>query len=60
METLLAFDAKQNAREIVVAWLDLANAHKSVKHNLVQFALEWYNTPSATRELIFTTMMSCL
>ena len=51
METLL--DAKQNAREIVVAWLDLANAYGSVAHNLVQFALEWYNIPSATRKLIF-------
>ena len=51
METLL--DAKQNAREIVVAWLDLANAYGSVAHNLVQFALEGYNIPSATRKLIF-------
>ncbi|XP_072020240.1 uncharacterized protein [Amphiura filiformis] len=50
METLL--DAKQNAREIV-AWLDLANAYGSVAHNLIQFALEWYNVPSTTRELIF-------
>ena len=40
METLL--DAKHDAREIVViAWLDLANAYRSVAHNLIQFALEW-------------------
>ena len=51
METLL--DAKQNARGIVVAWLDLTNAYGSVEHKLVQLALEWYNIPSATRELIF-------
>ena len=51
METLP--DAKQNAREIVVAWLDLANACGSVAYNLVQFALEWFNIPSVTRELIF-------
>ena len=37
METLL--DGKQNAREIVVAWLDLANVSGSVAHNLVHFAL---------------------
>ena len=50
METLL--DAKQNAREIVVAWLDLANAYGSVAHNLIQFALEWYHVPPDIREMI--------
>ena len=51
METLL--DAKQNAREIVVSWLDLANAYGSVAHNLVQLAMKWYNIPFITCKLIF-------
>ena len=51
METL--FDAKQNASEIVVVWLDLANVYGSVAHYLVQLTLEWYYISSATRELIF-------
>ena len=51
METLL--DAKRISREIVVAWLDLANAYGSVAHNLIQFALEWYHVPANIRELIY-------
>ena len=45
-------DAKHNQRQIVVAWLDLCNAYGSVRHNLVQFALEWYGVPEMIRELI--------
>ena len=41
MKTLL--DAKQNAREIVVTWLNLAYVYESAA---------WYNIPSATRKLI--------
>ena len=33
-------DAKRNRKQIVVAWLDLCNAYGSVRHNLVQFALD--------------------
>lgn len=51
METLL--DSKRNAKDIVVAWLDLANAYGSVAHNLIQFALEWYHVPANIRELIY-------
>ena len=51
METLL--EAKRNSREIVVAWLDLANAYGSIAHNLIQFALEWYHVPANVRELIY-------
>nr|XP_054769560.1 uncharacterized protein LOC129277399 [Lytechinus pictus] len=50
MENLL--DAKQRKKEIVVAWLDLANAYGSVAHNLIQFALEWYHVPPDIREVI--------
>ena len=31
-------NAKQSQRQIVVSWIDLANAYGSVKHNLIQFA----------------------
>ena len=37
---------KKNAKEIVVAWLDLANDYGSVAHNLIQHALEWYHFPN--------------
>ena len=46
-------DAKSNQRQVVVSWLDLKNAYGSVRHNLVQFALEWYHVPSIIRALIF-------
>jgi hypothetical protein len=45
-------DAKHNQKQIVVAWLDLCNAYGSVRHNLVQFALEWYHVPVAIRQLV--------
>jgi len=46
-------DAKHNQRQIVVSWLDLKNAYGSVRHNRIQFALEWYHVPLLIRELIF-------
>ena len=46
-------DAKDSYRQIIVAWLDLANAYGSVRHNLIQFALNWYHVPKAVQELIF-------
>jgi hypothetical protein len=33
-------EAKSSHRQIVVTWLDLANAYGSVRHNLIQFALK--------------------
>ena len=45
-------NAKHNQRQIVVAWLDLCNAYGSVRHNLVQFVLEWYHVPEFIRVLI--------
>ena len=33
-------DAKDSHRQIIITWLDLANAHGSVRHNLIQFAFE--------------------
>ena len=45
--------AKNSKRSIVTAWIDLANAYGSVRHNLIQFALEWYHVPEGIRQLIF-------
>jgi len=45
-------DAKSNQRKIVVSWLDLKNAYGSVRHNLIQFALNWFHVPKFIRELI--------
>ena len=46
-------EAKKEHRQIVVTWIDLANAYGSVRHNLIQFALNWYNIPKLIQELIF-------
>lgn len=46
-------EAKEHTRQIVVVWLDLANAYGSVRHNLIQFALDWYHIPKLLQELIF-------
>ena len=46
-------EAKDEARAIVISWLDLANACGSVMHNLIQFALNWYHVPVSIQELIF-------
>ena len=46
-------EAKEHTRQIVVSWLDLANAYGSVRHNLIQFALNWYHIPKQIQELIF-------
>ena len=45
-------NAKEHKRQIVVTWIDLANAYGSVRHNLIQFALHWYHIPELIRELI--------
>ena len=46
-------EAKEHQRQIVISWLDLANAYGSVRHNLIQFALNWYYVPLIIQELIF-------
>jgi len=46
-------NAKYHQKQIVVAWLDLCNAYGSVRHNLIQFALDWYHVPLLIRELIW-------
>jgi hypothetical protein len=44
---------KSEKRAIVLSWIDLANAYGSVKHNLIQFALNWYHVPELIQGLIF-------
>ena len=44
-------DASFYQRQIVIAWIDLA--YGSVRHNLIQFALNWYHVPSLVQKLIF-------
>ena len=46
-------EAKEEQRQVVVSWIDLANAYGSVRHNLIQFALEWFHVPRKIRKLIF-------
>jgi hypothetical protein len=46
-------NAKLSHRQIIVTWLDLKNAYGSVRHNLIQFALEWYHVPEWLADLIF-------
>lgn len=46
-------EAKEEQRQIVATWIDLANAYGSVRHNLIQFALNWYHVPRYIQELIF-------
>ena len=46
-------EAKKKQRSIVVSWLDLANAYGSVRHNLIQFALNWYHVPVSIQRIVF-------
>lgn len=46
-------DATQQQRQIVITWIDLANAFGSVRHNLIQFALDWYHVPKMIQNLVF-------
>ncbi len=46
-------EAKEHIRQIVISWLDLANAYGSVRHNLIQFALNWYGVPKLIQKLIY-------
>ena len=46
-------EAKSEQRQIVISWIDLANAYGSVRHNLIQFALNWFHVPKLIQSLIF-------
>ena len=45
-------DANQHQRSLTIAWLDLANAHGSVSHQLIQFALSHYHAPTEFLALV--------
>jgi Reverse transcriptase (RNA-dependent DNA polymerase) len=45
--------ARRKQRSICKAWLDISNAYTSVKHMMVQFALEWFWLPSSVIEIFF-------
>ena len=40
-------------RSLCTSWIDLRNAYGSVRHNMIQFALNWYHVPVGIQELIF-------
>jgi hypothetical protein len=46
-------NATDEQRSFVTTWIDLANAYGSVRHNLIQFALNWYHVPQFIQDLIF-------
>jgi Reverse transcriptase (RNA-dependent DNA polymerase) len=46
-------DAKQEYRSICLIMLDFANAYGSVRHNLIQFALNWYHLPDWLQQIVF-------
>ena len=48
-----ALDARNHKRDLVISWIDLANAYGSVKHSLIQFSLEWYHVPNHFCELMW-------
>ena len=45
-------NAKQTNRQITVCWTDLENAFGSLRHDLIQFALDWYHSPLEFRQFI--------
>jgi len=53
-------EAKDLHRQIVVSWIDLANAYGSVRHNLIQFALNWYHVPLPIQKMIFNYYNKCM
>ena len=45
-------NARRHKKNIVVNWLDLANAFGSVRHSLIFFALNWYHVPTPCINLV--------
>lgn len=50
--TQLLREARENKGDLVVLWLDLANAYSSMPHKLVLETLERHHVPAAVRDLI--------
>nr|XP_032528131.1 uncharacterized protein LOC116778294 [Danaus plexippus plexippus] len=45
-------DARKSERQITVCWIDLENAFGSIQHELMLFALRWYNFPPLVTDMI--------
>ena len=45
-------EAKAEKKNLVVTWLDIANAYGSIPHNIIQIALEKAHIPERTRQLV--------
>lgn len=52
MVTQLLREAKENKGDLVVLWLDLANAYGSIPHKLVLETLERHHVPASVKYLI--------
>jgi len=50
--TQLIREAQENKGDLVVLWLDLANAYGSIPHKLVEEALNWHHIPGKFKDLI--------
>jgi len=50
--TQLIREAQENKGDLVVLWLDLANAYGSIPHKLVEEALNRHRIPDMFRDLI--------
>ncbi len=50
--TQLIREAHENRGDLVVLWLDLANAYGSIPHKLVKLALHLHHVPSKIKDLI--------
>ena len=45
-------NAKKTNRQITVCWTDLENAFGCLRHDLIQFALDWYHFPLEIRKFV--------
>jgi len=50
--TQLLHEARINKKNLMIVWLDLANAYGSIPHQLIQEALQHYHVPEHARSLI--------
>ncbi len=50
--TQLLREARKNKGNLVVLWLDLANAHGLVPHRMLLETLERHHVPAAVRDLV--------
>ena len=46
-------NAKQTSRQITVCWTDLENAFGSLRHDLIQFPLDWYHFLEEFRQFVY-------